>query len=144
MSFSPPIEARLFVGGTIDAKYRRKSTKQFAEKGWSHFSGLRLLPSGHNELWNADQIIGDDGDEEIGGHAMKAAMFDPFFRKLLGVTRHRSDLPLVERAGLDQSKHKRPAIETKFIERVARGHGIKTPLPFEHDLHGGQRAVVLD
>jgi len=63
---------------------------------------------------------------------------------LLGVRRHRGDLPLVERAGLDQSKQPRPAIETEFVERVARGHGIKMPLPFEHDLHGGQRTVFFD
>ena len=63
---------------------------------------------------------------------------------ILGVTQHRSDPPLVERAGLDQRKQPRPAIETEFVERVARGHGIKAPLPFEHDLHGGQRTVFFD
>jgi hypothetical protein len=63
---------------------------------------------------------------------------------VLGVTRHRSDPPLVERAGLDQRKQPRTAIETEFVERVARGHGIKAPLPFEHDLHGGQRTVFFD
>jgi hypothetical protein len=56
----------------------------------------------------------------------------------------RSDLPLVERAGLDQSKQPRAAIETEFVERVARGHGIKAPLPFEHDLDSGQRTVFFD
>jgi hypothetical protein len=63
---------------------------------------------------------------------------------VLGVTRHRSDLALVERAGLDQSKQPRPAIETEFVERVPRGHGIQPPLPFEHDLDSGQRTVFFD
>ena len=63
---------------------------------------------------------------------------------ILGVTRHRSDLPLVKRAGLDQSKQPRTAIEAEFVERVARGHGIKAPLPFEYDLNGGQRTVFFD
>jgi hypothetical protein len=36
-----------------------------------------LLPSGHDELRDADQIIGDDVDEEIASHAMNAAMFGP-------------------------------------------------------------------
>ena len=31
-----------------------------------------------------------------------------------------------------------------LVERVARGHGIKAPLPFEHDLHGRQRTVFFD
>jgi hypothetical protein len=31
-----------------------------------------------DELWNADQIIGDDVDEEIAGHAMNDAMFASF------------------------------------------------------------------
>jgi hypothetical protein len=30
-----------------------------------------LLPSGHDELRDADQIIGDDVDEEIASHAME-------------------------------------------------------------------------
>jgi hypothetical protein len=36
-----------------------------------------LLPSGHDELRDADQIIGDDVDEEIASHAMNAAMLGP-------------------------------------------------------------------
>lgn len=63
---------------------------------------------------------------------------------VLGVTRHRSDLPLVKRAGLDQSKQPRTAIEAEFVERVARGHGIKAPLPFEYDLNSGQRTFFFD
>jgi hypothetical protein len=63
---------------------------------------------------------------------------------VLGVARHCSDLPLVERAGLDQSKQPRAAIETEFVERVARGYRIKAPLPFEHDLDSGQRTVFFD
>ena len=55
-----------------------------------------------------------------------------------------SDLSLVERTRLDQSKYPRTAIETEFDERVAGGHGIKAPLPFEHDLHCGQRTVFFD
>jgi hypothetical protein len=42
---------------------------------------------------------------------------------------HCSDLPLVERARLDQSKQPRTPIETEFVEGVPRGHGIKAPLP---------------
>jgi hypothetical protein len=55
-----------------------------------------------------------------------------------------SDLPLVKRAGLDQSKQPRTAIEAEFVKRVARGHGIKAPLPFEYDLNCGQRTFFFD
>lgn len=63
---------------------------------------------------------------------------------VLGVTRHRSDLPLVKRAGLDQSKQPRTTIKAEFVERVARSHGIKAPLPFEYDLNSGQRTFFFD
>lgn len=85
------------------------------------------------------------GRPSMSGPAVQpTAAIDSRPDSILGFTRHCSDLPLVERAGLDQSKQPRPAIETEFVERVARGHGIKTPLPFEHDLDGGQRTVCFD
>jgi hypothetical protein len=62
----------------------------------------------------------------------------------LRVARHCGDLPLVERAGLDQSKQPCTAIKTEFIERVPRGHSIKAPLSFEDDLDSGQRTVFFD
>ena len=41
----------------------------------AHFLGSdTLLPSGHDELRDADQIIGDGVDTEIASHAMNAAM----------------------------------------------------------------------
>jgi hypothetical protein len=62
----------------------------------------------------------------------------------LAVVRHCSNVPLVERARLDQSKQPCTAIETEFVEGVPRGHGIKAPLPFKHDLDSGQRTVFFD
>ena len=61
------------------------------------------------------------------------------------IARDRSDLPFVERRGLDQSEDAGPTIEGEFVESIARRRvSQQAPVPVERDCDHRKRTLRLN